>query len=81
MRRLTKAVPDASSHSFFKCPTYGARELSDPPLSGLEEKKQRVMKERKKEKKGGKIKKQVPGETIQGIGGRESKVSALSKGK
>lgn len=38
--RLTKALPDASSHSFFKCPTYGAGELSLPPLSGLLQKKQ-----------------------------------------
>lgn len=72
MRRLTKAVPDASSHSFFKCPTYGAREPSVPPLSGLAEKKQRVKKER--EKKNGRKKKQLPGETIQGIGGRERRV-------
>lgn len=66
VRRLTKAVPDAPSHSFFKCPTYGAGELSVPPLSGLMEKKQRV----KKKKEGGK-KKHLPGETFQGIGGRE----------
>lgn len=72
MRRLTKAVPDASSHSFFKCPTYGAGEPSVPPLSGLAEKKQRVKKER--EKKNGRKKKQLPGETIQGIGGRERRV-------
>lgn len=55
VRRLTKAVPDASSHSFFKCPTYGAGEPSVPPLSGLAEKKQRVNKER--EKKNGREKK------------------------
>lgn len=73
VRRLTKAVPDASSHSFFKCPTYGAGEPSVPPLSGLAEKKQRVNKEREQKKTGGK-KKQLPGETIQGIGGRERRV-------
>lgn len=73
VRRLTKAVPDASSHSFFKCPTYGAGEPSVPPLSGLAEKKQRVKKEKGK-KNGWKKKKQLPGETIQGIGGRERRV-------
>lgn len=48
VRRLTKAVPDASSHSF--CPTYWAGELSVPPLSGLAEKKQRIKKKKKKER-------------------------------
>lgn len=48
MRRLTKAVPDASSPCF-KCPTYGAGELSVTPLSVLEE-KQHV----KKKREGGK---------------------------
>lgn len=69
VRTLTKAVPDASSHSFFKCPTYGAGELLVPPLSGLAKKKQRV----KKKKRAGK-KQHLPGETIQGIGGRERRV-------
>lgn len=69
VRMLTKAVPDASSHSFFKCPTYGAGELLVPPLSGLAEKKQRV----RKKKRAGK-KQHLPGETIQGIGGRERRV-------
>lgn len=50
VRMLTKAVPDASSHSFFKCPTYGAGELLVPPLSGLAEKKQRVREKKGREK-------------------------------
>lgn len=49
--RLTKTVPDASSHSFFKCPTYRAGELSVPRLLGLAEKKQRVKKRKGREKK------------------------------
>lgn len=66
VRRLTKAVPDASSPCF-KCPTYGAGELSVTPLSVLAE-KQHV----KKKREGGK--KHLPGETIQGIGETEGRI-------
>lgn len=78
VRRLAKAVPDAPSHSFFKCPTFGAGELSVPPLSGLGEKKQRV---KKKKKRAGK--KTPPGRNDSRYRreGDASKVSAISKGK
>lgn len=38
VRSLMKVVPDASSHSYFKCPTYSVRELLVTLLLGLAEK-------------------------------------------
>lgn len=38
VRSLVKVVPDASSHSYLKCPTYSVRELLVTLLLGLAEK-------------------------------------------
>lgn len=46
--RHTKAEPDASAHSFFKCPTYRGGELSVTRLSGLAEKQHVKRKGKKK---------------------------------
>lgn len=76
MRRLTKAVPDASSPSCFKCPTYGAGELSVSLLSVLEKRSSTL-------RKRGKGKKTPPrrNDSRYWRDGGANKVSAISKGK
>lgn len=80
MCRLTKAVPDASSHSFFKCPTY--REQKNCRFLRSQD-WQRRSALRKRIKKKGREKKTHPrrNDLRYRREGEASKVSTISKGE
>lgn len=75
---------------YFKCPTYGVRELLVPSLSGsdraaahwLEKRKGKKSRRRRRRRGRGKKNSHLPGEMIQGVGeSREAnKVGAISRG-